>query len=183
MTIPNFITIIRLLLVPVFSALVIYDRLGLALGVFFFAIVSDILDGVVARSFKQRSTLGSFLDPIVDKLLLSTAFVILGVAGLLPLWIVVLVLARDLVVLGGLVFLWVTSHGVDLRPSWAGKIATGAQGSLIVLVLGSKSVMEVEPLVLFTLWVVVIATVISGGQYIYLGLKVIAGSGEGVRPF
>lgn len=183
MTIPNIITIIRFVLIPVFSYLVLYGRLGQALVVFFFAAVSDVLDGVTARLFQQRSTLGSFLDPIVDKVLLSTAFVVLGVARIIPLWVMVLVLARDLVVLGGLLFLLVKSRGLDLKPSWWGKIATGAQACLVIVALGHKSVMEVEALVLLALWVTVASTVMSGGQYIYLGLKVISGSGEGVRPF
>lgn len=183
MTIPNIITVIRFVLIPIFSALVVYGKFGQALAVFLFAAVSDVLDGVVARLFQQKSTLGSFLDPIVDKVLLSTAFVVLGVARIIPLWVMVLVLARDLVVLGGLLFLLFKSRGLDLRPSWWGKIATGAQASLVVVALGHKSVMEVEALVLLALWVTVVSTVMSGGQYIYIAVKVFSGSGAGVRPF
>lgn len=183
MTIPNIITVIRFVLIPIFSALVVYGKFGQALAVFLFAAVSDVLDGVVARRFQQKSTLGSFLDPIVDKLLLSTAFVILGVARLLPLWVVVLVVARDVLLLGGLLFISFIARGLDLRPSWWGKIATGAQACLVVVALGHKSVMEVEPLVIFTLLAAVTFTAISGCQYIYLAVKVFSGSGAGVRPF
>lgn len=183
MTAANFLTVLRIALIPVFILLVLYRHLLAALGIFFLAGISDVLDGLVARVWHQRSLLGSFLDPIADRLLLSSSLVVLGVTRLLPLWVVVLVLARDLVIMGGLLFLLFVSREFHLKPSMWGKVATAAQGVLVFLVLAGRTFWEPMPLIIFTLAVVVITTVVSAFQYISLAIKVFLKTGEGLLRF
>ncbi|RLA89883.1 MAG: CDP-diacylglycerol--glycerol-3-phosphate 3-phosphatidyltransferase, partial [Deltaproteobacteria bacterium] len=98
MTIPNFLTILRILLTPVLVILLLEGRLSEALFVFIIAGVTDALDGLIARLYKQKTRLGAFLDPLADKLLLVTTYVILAVQGLVPSWLTVIVLSRDVLI-------------------------------------------------------------------------------------
>ena len=181
MTIPNFITLIRPLTLPVLIMLVGYQRYVAALGTFLFAVVSDILDGILARALRQKSTLGSITDPIADKLLLSASFLTLGIKGLIPLWVMFLVLARDSVILTGLLFMLFTYKGLDISPSLIGKVTTWAQASLVVMTLLGEGVVKIPFLIGLALWVAVATTILSGCFYIYIGWKVYQGSGEGTR--
>lgn len=183
MTIANLLTCARIAATPVFLALVLTGHYLVALVLFFLAGVSDIIDGAIARLCNQKSRLGSFLDPIADKLLLSSSFIVLAIAGLIPLWIVALVLGRDLVVLAGVLFLFFTSKEFQLEPSLWGKVATAAQGSLIFLVLAAACGWEVTVLTTIAWTGTILATIVSGLLYIALGVKVFQGTGKGVLPF
>ena len=179
-TIPNLITIFRIVLVPVFVMLFIDRQFGAALLIFLIAGVSDGLDGFLARVLKQRSQLGALLDPIADKLLLITAYFCLGFAGLVPNWLAVLVISRDLMIIGGMALLhfW----GVDVRsriqPTWLSKFNTCGQIVLIVVVLAVHSIgLPWHGLVQLLVATVTASTVLSGGHYIYIGLGHFPGEG------
>ncbi|MEE8449351.1 MAG: CDP-alcohol phosphatidyltransferase family protein [Thermodesulfobacteriota bacterium] len=183
MTIANLLTGARILAVPVFLVLVLSHYYLLALVLFFLAGVSDIIDGAIARFYNQKSRLGSFLDPIADKLLISSSFIVLAIVGLVPIWMMALVLARDLVILAGVLFLFFASKEFNLEPSMWGKVATAAQCSLIFLVLAAVGGWEITFLTAIASTATVLTTIISGLLYVSLGVKVFQGTGRGVIPF
>jgi cardiolipin synthase len=139
-TIPNILTLGRLILVPVFAIVFVKGWSGLALGAFFLAGLTDGLDGFLARVLKQRSRLGAILDPLADKTLLDTAFICLGVKGLLPNWLAILVISRDIFIIGGMAVL--TFFGVtftNIRPTYLSKLNTLGQMLLVLIVLGEDA--------------------------------------------
>ena len=140
MTIPNFITIARLLGVPLIVWLMIADRFVEATLLFILAGISDAADGFIAKRFGATSELGAYLDPIADKALLVSVFVTLGFKGVLPAWLIVLVVSRDLFIIGGMhARLYARAIPMAVQPLWVSKINTAAQILLIALVLGDRS--------------------------------------------
>ena len=125
----NQVTLLRMLLIPAFVILVVYGRLGWALSVFVVAGATDLLDGVIARRSGQNSTLGAWLDPMADKLLAITTFVVLtwpglGLANRLPVWLTVLIISRDVVIVLTVAVVNLAIGRRTFRPSIFGKIAT-----------------------------------------------------------
>ena len=125
----NQLTLLRVLLVPAFVILVVYGELGWALAVFVTAGLTDLFDGLIARRSGQRTSLGAWLDPMADKLLLVTTFVVLtmpglGLANRLPIWLTVLVISRDVVIVGTVAVINLAVGPRTFRPSLLGKIAT-----------------------------------------------------------
>ena len=117
MTIPNIITIARLIAVPVIVLLMLERQFGWAFALFVAAGISDAIDGTIARHVKgQASELGAYLDPIADKALLMAVYVTLGITGSAPLWLIVLVVSRDVLIVGGVVLSWIVSHPVHIDP-------------------------------------------------------------------
>lgn len=133
LTVPNLLTLLRIGLVPVFAALHLAGRPGWALVCFLAASLSDWLDGLAARILDQRTQLGAFLDPLADKLLTGVALLLLVVERVAPLWLLLLILLRDLVEALGVVV--VRRKGLELpaAPSRVGKYATFALTCLVVL--------------------------------------------------
>lgn len=140
LTVANFLTILRLILIPVFVTALFYQRFGWALSIFLFAAITDGLDGLVARSLNQKTQLGAILDPMADKLLLVTAFIVLSLPRFtfsdpIPFWVTITVISRDaFIVLGALVINMVTGFS-QFRPSLPGKINTIVQIIQIVAFL------------------------------------------------
>ncbi len=165
--IPNTLTLLRILLTPLFAIFLIKHRLGLALLVFAIAAVSDGVDGLVARLFDQKTTLGTYLDPIADKLLLVTAFVTLAIQDLIPSWVAVIVITRDILILFGVALLVMMGSEFQPKPSILSKITTVAQLATVLSVLATIGQIQ-EVLFLFTAGM----TMISGFQYIYRGLNI-----------
>ncbi len=187
MTLPTYITIFRLLLIPVFVTTSIYysysvqDKQPLeilrwsAVGIFIIASLSDALDGYLARRLNQFSKLGAFLDPLADKCLLLFALTTLAVFpwGLegwrLPPWFIVLVVTRDIIIVGGL---WILHHyqtGVRIKPHWTGKVCTVTQ----MIALGWVMLKWVPFSPLYPAILASIFTVWSGVSYFQLGLRLI----------
>lgn len=141
-TIPNLLTIFRVLLTPVFVVFFMQERLCSALVVFGVAGLTDALDGTIARILHQRSRLGAMLDPLADKILLVTSFICLAVKDWIPGWLAVVVVSRDVIIVGGLAVL--SFSGVDvkerIRPIFVSKMNTMAQMLLILAVLGGRAV-------------------------------------------
>lgn len=129
LTAANLLTLLRILLVPVFALFMLYGQAGWALVTFAVAGLTDALDGVIARMTHQVTTIGAWLDPMADKLLVATMFVMLTVPGLglpqrLPLWLTVLVLSRDIVIVATVTVVNLAVTRRTFRPSMLGKIAT-----------------------------------------------------------
>lgn len=144
LTVANILTILRLILIPVFVTAVFYQRFGWALGVFLLAAITDGLDGLAARNFNQKTQLGGILDPMADKLLLVTSFIVLSLPRFtltapLPFWLTIAVISRDaFIVLGALVINVATGFS-RFRPSGPGKINTIVQIILIVVFVAANA--------------------------------------------
>ncbi len=135
MTVPNLITTIRIILAPVFIIYLINDQFLWALVVFVLCVTSDGLDGLTARLFDQKSTLGAYLDPLADKILLVSAFITLSVRGYLPSWLTVLVISRDVMIMLGIFFLFINRLDFKLKPSIISKLTTCLQFIAVLSVL------------------------------------------------
>ncbi len=167
MTIPNFITIARLLGVPLIVWLMIADRFVEATILFIIAGISDAADGFIAKRFGATSELGAYLDPIADKALLVSVFVTLGFKGVLPAWLTVLVVSRDLFIVGGLLLSYVLANPMEVRPLRVSKANTLAQILLIALVLGDRSGATVfQPFLAAAVLAVAALTVASAAAYL-----------------
>jgi cardiolipin synthase len=170
-TIPNIITIIRILLTPLFIILLIQGRYGKALLVFLLAGLSDLVDGLIARTWQQKTPLGTFLDPLADKLLLSSSFVALSLFHLIPPWLTVVVISRDMTLVTGILLLKLTDIPVVINPSRAGKWTAALQVLTVLLVLVG-TLWPLNPnLLMAWFWLVGAVTALSGIQYVYRELK------------
>lgn len=139
-TLPNLISTGRILLVPAVVWLMAERRFDLAFWGFAIAGISDGIDGFIARHWNLRSRLGAFLDPLADKLLLVSSFVTLGLLGMLPDWLVILVVARDLLIVGGVLLGWVLGADAEPHPSLVSKANTLCQillaGAVLCVLMG-----------------------------------------------
>ena len=136
MTVPNIITVIRLMLVPVVVWAILAGEVELAFIAFVTAGISDGVDGYIARRFSQHSELGAYLDPIADKALLVTTFIMLGWLAALPLWLVTMVIARDAIILAAVLLASLLGHPIAVRPLLISKANTAMQIALALLTLG-----------------------------------------------
>jgi len=144
LTVANFLTILRLMLIPVFVTALYYQRFTWALGVFLIAAFTDALDGLVARSFNQKTQLGAILDPMADKLLLVTAFIVLALPRFtetppIPFWLTVVVISRDAFIVLGAVVINIATDFSRFRPSLPGRINTCVQIVTIVIFLATNA--------------------------------------------
>ena len=175
-TIPNLLSLLRMGLIPLFVILVMNGSAGKALLVFVVAGVTDALDGFIARFWHQQSPLGAYLDPIADKLLLTTAYVMLSIPSLnhgtlIPAWITILVIARDVLMVSVALVLYLAAGVKRFPPSVLSKVNTILQVAAVVLVLVSGAFPDLRSIELAadtTLYLVAGLTVASGLHYIYL---------------
>jgi cardiolipin synthase len=171
LTIPNVITLIRILLTPIFIIFLIQGQYRRALVVFLLAGVSDLVDGLIARVWQQKSRLGSYLDPLADKILMAASFVTLSIYRQIPPWLTVVVLSRDVVLGLGVLIFRLADIPLIVRPSLAGKWTTTLQVTTVGLVLLNK-IWPISPLVLWAFfWSTGILTTVSGVQYLYYGIQ------------
>lgn len=171
MNAPNIISLARLLSVPLIVSLILSHQLVLAFVFFTLAGLSDALDGFLARVFKARTTLGAYLDPLADKALLVGAFAALGHAGLIELWVVVLVVFRDVLIVGGILLLFLFKITFHMKPLMISKVNTVVQLSYILFVLGTGAAfLNVPSLSQYFGYLVALTTVLSGVSYVRLSL-------------
>src|SRR6266571_4791437 len=171
MGLANWLILLLILLIPVFVLLLVYRRPGAALIVFGMAAMTDLLDGWVARRWNDQSTLGAFLDPMADKLLLTASFVTLTYLKALPFWIAAVVISRDVILVVGAIVIQMVGARLYPRPTWAGKAATFFQ-ILAVLVGLTARYVQLPPLARGSvMWLAAGFTVISGLQYIVQGMR------------
>jgi len=172
MGLANWLTLLRILLVPVFIALLVYRRPGFALVVFATAALTDLLDGYVARRQRRQSRLGAFLDPLADKLLLVASFATLTYLRVLPAWIMIVVVSRDAILMLGALLVHMVGGRIYPRPSRTGKLATFFQVLTVLAGLLTRYFELKHPAVLTTLiWLAAAFTVASGFQYIVQGMR------------
>ncbi|MBC7802195.1 MAG: CDP-alcohol phosphatidyltransferase family protein [Gemmatimonadaceae bacterium] len=164
---PNIITFARLCAVPLAVWLVLRQQMGLAFVVFAVAGVSDAVDGWLARR-RGGSALGAIMDPVADKALLVSMFVTLAATGVLPDWLAILVVFRDLVIVGGIMVMWQLSMPVRIKPLWFSKLNTALQLSLVGVVLLLEGFGLRAPwLRLALIWTVAATTLVSGAAYVW----------------
>lgn len=172
MNIPNAITLIRVLLIPLFIDLMIYGYYGPALAVFIAACLTDALDGLIARLTNTKTDLGAFLDPMADKLLIVSSIVTLALLFKLPIWFVIIVVSRDIILTLGSMVIYFTGHHLTIKPSLLGKATTFLQFIVVALRLIMMSY-EIEPSYVHGLyWITAVFTIASGTQYIVRGMKI-----------
>ena len=166
--IPNIITVFRFLLVTPVVWAMLNDRFGLALLLFGVAGASDAIDGYLAKRNNWTSRMGAIMDPLADKLLLVCTYVTLGWLGLIPVWLVALVILRDLVILTGALVYHYTIESVTMEPSMVSKLNTVAQIFLVLAVMFSQGVQELPAVWIdVLLYSVLITTVWSGIGYVW----------------
>lgn len=171
--IPNILTVTRILLTPLFVIFLLRDMFSFALLVFSVAAISDALDGLLARYFNQFSLLGAYLDPIADKLLLVSAFVSLAVLKIIPPWLTVIVMSRDILIVTGISVFAMTDVHIEMKPSLVSKCTTVAQLSTIFLMLLDPKIPGAHTIKLSMFWITAGLTISSGLHYIYFGLNVL----------
>jgi cardiolipin synthase (CMP-forming) len=171
MGLANWLTVLRILLVPVFVTLLVYRKAGPAVLVFAAAAFTDLLDGWVARRHGLQSRLGAFLDPLADKILLTASFVTLTWLKVIPFWITAVVLSRDAFLALGTLLVHMIGARVYPRPTWAGKAATFFQ--VLTVLFGLLGYYYWGPRQVWTplLWVAAAFTLISGLQYLVQGMR------------
>jgi cardiolipin synthase len=171
MNIPNSLTILRILLVPVFIGFMTYGSYGLALLVLLVAGLTDGIDGFIARRWNQQTQLGTLLDPLADKLLLTSGFITLSTLHLIPSWLVILVVSRDVILLLGTAVAHVTGTPIDVTPTILGKGTTTLQLSYVLLVILltwlGLGLSLLTPLLVATVGF----TLASGLHYLYRGYR------------
>ncbi|OGP70877.1 MAG: CDP-diacylglycerol--glycerol-3-phosphate 3-phosphatidyltransferase [Deltaproteobacteria bacterium RBG_16_50_11] len=173
MNLPNILTLTRVLLIPVFVILVMNQSFGWALFIFAVAGITDGADGLIARLTRQRTELGAYLDPIADKLLLSSAFITLAIFELLPSWLTVIVITRDVIILVGILVMTLNHYEVKIQPSLVGKVTTTFQISTILLVLMTGYGSLFKHLSTMGIYGTTVFTILSGAHYIYIGTRIL----------
>jgi len=134
---PNIITLIRILLVPVIVWAIASNQMTIAFFIFVAAGVSDAIDGFLAKRFNMTTEIGALLDPVADKALLVSIYVTLGISGDIPRWLVILVVSRDFMIVGAVIISWILDNPVPMKPLMVSKLNTVAQVSFAALVLAS----------------------------------------------
>lgn len=168
MNLPNVISLARLLSVPINVWLIMVDAWLAAFVLFLAAGLSDAIDGFIARRFNARTLVGRYLDPLADKTMLVAIYIALGVAAELPLWLIILVVSRDLLIVGGALLLYTLNQKLDVAPLVISKVNTTGQIALAAMVLGSHALElarlqpAIDALVLF----VAATTILSGAGYL-----------------
>jgi cardiolipin synthase len=169
MNIPNILTLLRILLVPVVVIFLMQGAFLKALVVLAFSGITDALDGFLARILHQQTVLGAYLDPIADKALLASCFVTLSIKGIIPGWLTVIVISRDFIILVGIAILSIMSIPYEIRPSLISKITTAIQLFTVLFFLNYRWLIAAQ-------WITALFTILSGLNYMVRGIKLNASS-------
>ena len=173
MTIPNLLTLSRIFLTPLLALLLLRHYMTAAFLVFCIAGLTDAFDGLLARGLNQKSRLGSYIDPLADKLLLVTSFLLLWDIGEIPLWLVIITVGRDLMILCGFFVLVFYRVRFEIKPLVSSKLTTLFQLGTVFTLLG-KSILELPGWMYTALFVTTAGfSILSGGQYVLNGLSLL----------
>ncbi len=171
LTLPNWLSILRILVTPFFTIFLLYRYVGVALAIFALAALTDALDGFIARSWGQKSDLGMVLDPLADKLLVTAGFISFTILEAVPRWLTIIVLSRDLFLIGGGLVLFMFAGKVKIPPTLLGKGTTALQLAtlLYTMVVNVGTIGARAPLALQALTAA--ATILSGLDYVMRGAR------------
>jgi cardiolipin synthase len=185
LNLPNCLTLFRILTIPIFLVFLAYQFYGKALAVFILGGFTDFLDGLIARKMKQQTALGAYLDPVADKLMVITSFVMLGAIEGIPMWLAVVVVVRDILIMIGYAIIYLlVEERLHVKPSRLGKWSTMLQ----LVTLGVALALLYDPTVFGALfldslvWATAVTTVVSGCQYLYQGLLWLQNKAPGITP-
>ena len=173
MNLPNFLTLIRILLVPILIIFLIEGKGLYAFLVFIVAGVSDGLDGFLARLLKQKTKLGAILDPLADKLLIVSSYITMSILGTIPSWLAVFVVSRDIIILIGIGILTFNNKPLNIQPTFDSKITTFFQLVTICFYLGYNFLPTIHFFKIYLLVATTLFTLISGFHYIIIGFNVL----------
>lgn len=183
MALPNIITVFRIFLVPMVVWLMLDGRMQTAFLLFLVAGISDGIDGYIAKRYGWQTELGAHLDPLADKMLLVSIYVVLGLFSHIPTWLVVAVVSRDILIVGAILLSWLMDRPVPVRPLLVSKINTAGQIALAAMVLGDLGfAIGLEPIIPFFIWGVGGLTVVSAGAYLVTWLAYMATYEEPQEP-
>ena len=167
LSIPNLITLARILLVPVVVWAIATGQMYFAFLLFLAAGISDAVDGFLAKRFGMKTELGAYLDPLADKVLIVSIYVALGITGIIPLWIVILVVSRDIMIVGAIILSWLIDRPVQIRPHMISKVNTALQIVFAGLVLFVHSFsLNGEPVLTLVMVLVAVLTLVSVALYL-----------------
>ncbi|MCH9020890.1 MAG: CDP-alcohol phosphatidyltransferase family protein [Proteobacteria bacterium] len=167
MNLPNMISLARLFAAPVTVWLMLTGEMTVAFWLFLAASVSDAVDGFIAKRFDRETMLGGYLDPLADKALLVSVYITLGVLDHLALWLVILVVFRDILIIGGVLLLWLLARSFTIQPLMISKVNTVAQIVLATVVLGDLGLdLVTDGLVQVLIYAVAATTLASGATYL-----------------
>jgi cardiolipin synthase len=175
MNIPNFLSLLRIILVPAVVIFLMQGSFSKALIFFTVSGITDAVDGFLARILKQQTIIGSYLDPIADKALLVSCFLALSIMGIIPGWLTVIVISRDIIILVGVAIFSMMAISFEIHPTFVSKVTTVLQILTVLLVLLFKCIPGSFDYVWVMLlyWFTALFTVISGLNYIARGVKLI----------
>jgi cardiolipin synthase len=179
MTIPNLITIVRLIIVPLVIVMIGQENWALAFLLFVAAGISDAVDGFIARRFDMRSEFGAYMDALADKALLVSIYVTLSIVGVLPGWLAITVVSRDLMIVSAIIISWLLRRPVEIKPLFVSKMNTAAQIAFAALVLSTKA-FGVDASGFYGAGMILVAllTIISAGAYLARWMKHMTGNGH-----
>ncbi len=168
MSIPNLITLGRILLVPVVVWAIASGAMWIAFVLFLAAGVSDAVDGFLAKRFNMTTELGAYLDPLADKALIVSIYLTLGINNLIPRWLVILVVSRDILIVGGIMLSWLVGKPLKIKPLLVSKLNTVAQIVFACVVLGSLgfAIRAADMLELVLMGLVAVLTLLSVAAYL-----------------
>jgi cardiolipin synthase len=167
LSIPNLITLGRILLVPVVVWAIVSGAMLTAFALFLVAGVSDAVDGYLAKRFKMTSELGAYLDPLADKALIVSIYVTLGIAGNIPRWLVILVVSRDIMIVGAVMLSWLIGSPLKVKPLVVSKLNTAAQIVFACVLLGSLGLnVDAGDLIIVLMGLVAALTLLSIAAYL-----------------
>jgi cardiolipin synthase len=167
LSIPNIITLGRIILVPFIVWAIVSSQMEIAFAIFVIAGVSDAVDGFLAKRFGMVTELGTYLDPLADKAMIVSIYVALGIADAIPHWLVILVVSRDVMIVGAVMLSWLVDKPVALKPLSVSKLNTVAQIVLALVVLGALGFMFDAQVVIVMLTALVAAlTLLSIAFYV-----------------
>lgn len=167
LSIPNLITLGRILMVPVVVWAIASGAMWIAFVLFVAAGISDAVDGFIAKRFNMTTELGAYLDPLADKALIVSIYLTLGINGFIPRWLVILVVSRDILIVGGIMLSWLVGNPLKIRPLLVSKLNTVAQIVFACIVLGTLGFnIEADTLRLVLMGLVAILTLLSIAAYV-----------------
>lgn len=167
MNIPNFLTLLRILLVPLVIWAIATGQMALALAAFVLAGVTDAVDGYIAKHFDQQTELGAYLDPLADKTLIVSIYVSLAIYGFIPPWVAILVVSRDIMIVGAVLLATLLDRPLAIQPLMVSKANTAAQIVFAALVLASRGLkLDLDWAILAVMWTVAALTLASAAAYL-----------------
>ena len=174
LTLANRLTVLRILMTPAIIILLLYKYMAVAIAVFLLAGITDGLDGFVARRQGQRTALGMVLDPLADKLLLMSAVVTLTILRELPRWFTIIIVSRDLMLIGGSLILYMFVGKMAMPPSWLGKCTTGFQIATVLLAMLDNFAPVLRSAVMPVAFLTTAFTIGSGLDYVFRGTRLLS---------